>query len=140
MDRENKLWPDYYTAERTLDIELPFCDLTARVWFDARNDHWTDEKLVELAATVRRNESWRKQPPSNLLDWLASFPGVNAVQIIRSLIGCKIGVMAYTVAFDEAENFELSFTDEEMQRLTEEIASRMHGIPKHQLILPGRQD
>lgn len=134
-----KTWPDYYCAERTLDIELPWGGLTARVWFDSKSTEWSDDKLVQLAQSVRRNEAWRNQHPSKLLDWLADLPAVNAVQVFRAFVGGRIGVMAYTVVFDEAENFQVQFTGEEMDRMVEEIQRRIQeqGSP---IQLLGRQD
>lgn len=131
-------WPDYYCTEKTLDIELPWGGLTARVWFDSKSEVWSDDKLVELAQTVRRNGTWRDRSARLLLDWLAELPDVNAVQVYRAFTGYKIGVMAYLKVFDEAENFQVSFTDEEMGRMVEEIHRRIQAHGSIQLL--GRQD
>lgn len=94
-------WPDYHCAERTLDIELPWGGITARIWFDGRSDAWDEDKLAALGESIRRNEHWRTVDPKEFLDWLATMPAVNAVQVFKQpRVGVKVGVMAYTVSFE----------------------------------------
>lgn len=103
MKRE---WPEgFHCVERTLDIELPWGGLTARVWFDGKSEQWNVDKMVELAQSVKRTEHWRQAEPQRLLNWLSCLPGVNAVQVYRSGPGYKIGVMAYIVPFETEETF-----------------------------------
>lgn len=95
-------WPDYHCAERTIDIELPWGGVTARIWFDGKSEEWTTEKLIELGQSIRRNEVWRTADIRVFLDWLATLPAVNAVQVTKQVPvgGIKVGVMAYTVPFE----------------------------------------
>jgi hypothetical protein len=93
---------EYYCNERTLDIKLPWGGITIRVWFDAKSEEWTEEKLSQMGYHLRREQSVVHL--EELLDRLAAKPGVNAVQVKRQKYpDVEVGVMAYMVPFENTE-------------------------------------
>lgn len=96
-------WPDYYCAERTLDVKH-ISGRVARVWCDPKV--WkTGDEMRRLAERVHNDlHDRRSSTLEDTLAVLANIPGVNAVQVTDQDYGSgspgRLGVMAYLVPFD----------------------------------------